>query len=137
MHFFRKLKHFVRFSRFHTTGRSFARWLPSISFGGDDQNISRLGLGIIIALATLSNFDSTKCSDNIDPKSKQNVFRLKDVADHNNLHSRVWVYYEDGVYDVTDYIPNHPGGSRILLAAGKDSLALLNLQILVTYYFRG
>jgi len=33
----------------------------------------------------------------------------------------VWVIYDDGVYDITKFIPNHPGGhEKILLAAGDD-----------------
>lgn len=31
----------------------------------------------------------------------------------------MWVTYQDGVYDVTDFVAVHPGGNKILLAAGK------------------
>lgn len=46
---------------------------------------------------------------------------------------------QDGVYDITDFIANHPGGSeKILLAAGKSvdafwsALALPPLQPAIT-----
>jgi len=47
------------------------------------------------------------------------VFRAKDVAAHATAASRIWVSYKDGVYDVTDFVAMHPGGSaRLMLAAG-------------------
>jgi sulfite oxidase len=33
---------------------------------------------------------------------------------------RVWVTYKEGVYDITDFIVEHPGGEQILLAAGSS-----------------
>lgn len=32
----------------------------------------------------------------------------------------VWVAYKEGVYDITSFISNHPGGDQILLAAGSS-----------------
>lgn len=31
---------------------------------------------------------------------------------------RIWVTYKEGIYDVTDFVVEHPGGEQILLAAG-------------------
>ncbi|EDO45092.1 predicted protein [Nematostella vectensis] len=43
----------------------------------------------------------------------------KEVSKHNNRKSRIWVTYKGGVYDITDFIDGHPGGtSKIILAAG-------------------
>lgn len=45
----------------------------------------------------------------------------KDVEQHNSLEKGVWVTYNNGVYDVTHFIQNHPGGrERLLGVAGKD-----------------
>jgi len=42
------------------------------------------------------------------------------VAEHTTKANRIWVSYKNGVYDITDFIANHPGGNeKILLAAGK------------------
>ncbi|ELA45932.1 hypothetical protein VCUG_02574 [Vavraia culicis subsp. floridensis] len=42
------------------------------------------------------------------------------VSQHNNEKS-CWVIYNSCVYDVTNYLNVHPGGSRILLRyGGKD-----------------
>ena len=32
--------------------------------------------------------------------------------------TRIWVTFRDGVYDVTEFVADHPGGHKILLAAG-------------------
>jgi sulfite oxidase len=49
------------------------------------------------------------------------VYRRAEVATHTGAASGgVWVTYRDGVYDVTDFLANHPGGAeKLLLAAGK------------------
>ena len=42
----------------------------------------------------------------------------EEVAEHRSNKS-VWMTYKDGVYDVTDFIAQHPGGAaRLMLAAG-------------------
>jgi len=68
---------------------------------------------------------SHESSDDDDVKSNQltnaTIYRRHDVAQHNSIDRGVWVIYDDGVYDITKFIPNHPGGhEKILLAAGDD-----------------
>lgn len=46
------------------------------------------------------------------------VFTRDDVSMHGRSASRVWVTHGVGVYDVTDFIAQHPGGPKVLLAAG-------------------
>jgi len=47
------------------------------------------------------------------------VYTPEEVAKHRTPDSRVWVTYKDGVYDITDFIAQHPGGAqKIMLAAG-------------------
>jgi len=42
------------------------------------------------------------------------------VAEHNGPES-AWVTYGSAVYDITEFVKQHPGGAkRIMLAAGKD-----------------
>eukprot|EP00743_Colponemidia_sp_Colp-15_P004845 GILK01005221.1.p1 GENE.GILK01005221.1~~GILK01005221.1.p1 ORF type:complete len:538 (-),score=56.30 GILK01005221.1:125-1738(-) len=45
-------------------------------------------------------------------------FSASDISKHKDRNSRVWVVYKEGVYDVTDFTDSHPGGDKILLAAG-------------------
>ena len=49
--------------------------------------------------------------------TKYPKFTREQVAKHNTKDS-VWVTFRDGVYDVTDFVEGHPGGDRLLLAAG-------------------
>jgi sulfite oxidase len=43
----------------------------------------------------------------------------KEKADGTSDKRRIWTYYRNGVYDITDYIPLHPGGEIVLKAAGE------------------
>lgn len=48
------------------------------------------------------------------------TFTKEEISKHKNLESRVWVTYQDGVYDITEFIPQHPGGmEKVMLAAGS------------------
>ena len=43
---------------------------------------------------------------------------MQDVSKHDSESKRVWVTYKHGVYDITDFIPKHPGADKIMMAAG-------------------
>lgn len=46
------------------------------------------------------------------------TFSRADVAKHKTAETGIWVTFKDGVYDVTEFVDKHPGGNKILLAAG-------------------
>lgn len=46
------------------------------------------------------------------------AFRLSEVRKHDATSPNPWVTLEDKVYDITDWVPAHPGGEVILRAAG-------------------
>ncbi|KAJ8667375.1 hypothetical protein QAD02_009037 [Eretmocerus hayati] len=47
------------------------------------------------------------------------TFTLQQINKHDNLKDGVWVCYKEGVYDITNFIKKHPGGSeKIMMAAG-------------------
>ncbi|KAJ5526290.1 hypothetical protein N7494_012940 [Penicillium frequentans] len=49
------------------------------------------------------------------------VFDAAEVAKHNNSKS-CWVILYDKVYDVTDFVADHPGGANVILKlAGRDA----------------
>lgn len=51
------------------------------------------------------------------PSTHQNI-RLSEVRKHGAKAERRWVVKGTKVYDITDWIPNHPGGEVILRAVG-------------------
>ena len=60
---------------------------------------------------------------NRDPAEASNVGDLTgaDIAKHNSAES-CWVIVHGKAYDVTDFLPEHPGGPKIILKyAGKDA----------------
>lgn len=46
------------------------------------------------------------------------IFTQEEVTSHRSLEDGVWVTYKGGVYDITEFVAVHPGGDKILLAAG-------------------
>ncbi|KAK1091706.1 hypothetical protein LTR48_005756 [Friedmanniomyces endolithicus] len=48
----------------------------------------------------------------------QRLIRLDEIHEHNRTADTYWVFRGDKVYDITDWVPNHPGGEVILRAAG-------------------
>ena len=61
-----------------------------------------------------------KCEEDVQDHDKLPIYTSAQVAENNGEDGKpVWMSYGGVVYDVTDFIYNHPGGSeRILLAAG-------------------
>lgn len=56
----------------------------------------------------------------VDTAAASRVLTMEEVARHNKP-SDCWVVYRGVVYDITQYLKYHPGGSKILLTvAGKD-----------------
>ena len=49
------------------------------------------------------------------------TFTRAEVAKHSSPDTGVWVVFRGGVYDITEFIQNHPGGvDKIMTAAGQS-----------------
>jgi uncharacterized protein with NAD-binding domain and iron-sulfur cluster len=46
-------------------------------------------------------------------------YSIDDISKHNKS-TDFWCYYRNNVYNLTEFVKNHPGGSIILKSAGKD-----------------
>jgi len=80
-----------------------------------------IGVGLIISKLMKNNNSS-------DAMSNQNIttqITIAEVAKHADA-SDCWLVLEGKVYNVTDFIPNHPGGERIIQGCGKDATDLFN-----------
>lgn len=76
-------------------------------------------LAAVMASASSGN-DSAYCTGNAsNVVSIEKIFRSSEVAAHKTKDTGIWVTYGDGVYDITAFVSNHPGGiDKIMLAAG-------------------
>jgi fatty acid desaturase/predicted heme/steroid binding protein len=51
-------------------------------------------------------------------------YTWEDISKHNSLKD-CWIVVSGKVYDVTTWVPKHPGGDLIRLAAGREATALV------------
>lgn len=54
---------------------------------------------------------------------EETTYTLAEVAEHAT-EDDCWLVIRDEVYDVTEYIPGHPGGDQILLGCGQDATSM-------------
>jgi len=45
-------------------------------------------------------------------------FTIEEIGKHDAVEKRIWVTFKNGVYDITDFIPLHPGAEKLMMAAG-------------------
>lgn len=69
--------------------------------------------GIVSALSVFNRIFNEK------KKQVYKKYTRKEVARHNTMKDG-WVIYRDNVYDVTKWVPLHPGGEVIKYGLGKD-----------------
>ena len=54
-------------------------------------------------------------------REAKKVFTRQEVSRHDCLDKGVWITYKGNVYDITNFIKHHPGGSHtIMMGAGGD-----------------
>ncbi len=75
-----------------------------------------------IAFLALNRQDTSK--PNTAANTSQQI-KGAEVATHNSKAS-CWTIINNNVYDITNYIPQHPGGDEILQACGTDGSTLFN-----------
>ena len=57
--------------------------------------------------------------------SANKSYTTAEIAAHNNASS-CWMILDSKVYDVTKFIPNHPGGDAILRGCGRDATQMFS-----------
>lgn len=73
-----------------------------------------------IAYADMTNLGGGTYIVKIEKQDDLPTFRMDEVKKHGRNAERIWVTCQGGVYDVTDFVESHPGGDKILLAAGSS-----------------
>lgn len=75
-------------------------------------------------IVSISDTSDPKPDNNVSNPNNQTTYTISQVAE-KNTRSSCWTIIEDKVYDITNYIPNHPGGEKeILQICGKDGSKL-------------
>lgn len=73
----------------------------------------------------LSKSKKAKTSKKSKKNKSEKEYTIKEVSKHNKLND-AWLIINNKVYNVTKWIPNHPGGNIILNGIGKDATGLFN-----------
>lgn len=90
----------------------------------------RYAVAVVVLLATvaiaLAKGSSSSSDDQpiADPSSTQKPLRTFTLAEVSNHSTRedAWIIIGDGVYDITPYVTEHPGGVKAILKnAGGDA----------------
>ncbi len=76
--------------------------------------------------AAVASGKESSSAPSITTSRRDGKYTWQEVASHNTAES-AWVIVDGRVYDITDFIPTHPGGSEmLLLAAGRECTDLFN-----------
>ncbi len=86
--------------------------------------IVTLGAAIILVSSGCSQETQNQTSE---PENTQagETFSIEEISTHNSP-TDCWLLIDGKIYDVTNFIPGHPGGSTILEGCGKDATELFN-----------
>jgi len=80
----------------------------------------KLGMAAAFSASTIAGITMHQSADCEEKKvRKERVYTFEEISKHTSAETGIWVTYKDSVYDITDFIIDHPGGDRIMLAAGK------------------
>ncbi|GAB5368100.1 hypothetical protein AAMO2058_001289000 [Amorphochlora amoebiformis] len=78
--------------------------------GGKMAFVAGAGIAAVGALGMTNGAQAEK---------KWPIMTRAEISKHKSKEAGVWVTYKEGVYDITEFVAQHPGGeSRIMLAAG-------------------
>jgi hypothetical protein len=100
--------------------------LAGAAYLGPRLSLSEAPIAQPLVAAAAALDGATDASGAADPRPWP-IFSRAEVATHTTKEAGIWVIYQDGVFDITEFVDNHPGGSRILLGAGKSIDAFWNL----------
>lgn len=103
------------------------KFASAVAVGGYQQQDGRgytsfvSKLGVALVLCTGVCLAEAKKDESKPTEKKWRTFTRKQVEYHNSLERNIWVTYKNGVYDVTAFARNHPGGKeRLEGVAGQD-----------------
>ncbi|CAH2050955.1 unnamed protein product, partial [Iphiclides podalirius] len=100
------------------------------TFNNYKRNFAAALLGSVLIGSSLNDNNKQKSNGSKQQKTEEQeiveagekrpdlpTFRAEEISQHNKKSS-FWVIYRHGVYDITSFLPSHPGGEQIYNAAG-------------------
>jgi sulfite oxidase len=108
-------------------GRSYS---TSIAAGGSNWLLGLAGASFLAgSLFYIYDDNSASAATNVHPDGPFSTagkvqpqlpnYTKAEIAAHKTPETGIWVIYKNGVYDITQFVEEHPGGkARIMLAAG-------------------
>uniref|UniRef100_A0A0R3RK36 sulfite oxidase n=1 Tax=Elaeophora elaphi TaxID=1147741 RepID=A0A0R3RK36_9BILA len=90
------------------------RWILLGYFGA----LALAGGAALLKHTTGIGHADTKDNMKIEMRNNLPFYRMEEVKKHGKDAESIWVTFQRGVYDITNFIQSHPGGDKILLAAG-------------------
>ncbi|CAO4387016.1 unnamed protein product [Caenorhabditis nigoni] len=113
-------KHRRHFNRLASTGSEYSRKEHEQSYYKYAYIAGAAAVGMLGVQQFMRTAKLDHAKDKQEVKKLENLpmYAQEEVKKHGKDADRIWVTYKDGVYDVTDFISMHPGGDKILLAAG-------------------
>lgn len=83
---------------------------------------SAFGIASLVATKSYKRVLALSKDGEVDETLKNvKIYTRKDVAFHDSLEKGVWITYQGKVYDITEFIKHHPGGTHtIMMGAGGD-----------------
>lgn len=89
-------------------------------------------LSIVIAVFAMGFYLRIKSQSNLKvttntqvPVTSNSQITLSEISNHSTSQD-CWMAIGGSVYDVTKFIPEHPGEDQILLGCGKDATQMFN-----------
>lgn len=83
-----------------------------------------LGIGGFVFLNKQKSSDTSESSIVAVTETSKDI-SLEEVEEHSTKED-CWIAIEGGVYDVSSFVPKHPGEDAILLGCGKDATSMFN-----------
>lgn len=109
-------RNFVKNSSNFTKRSTLSTYVHSTKSNSINSNLKYL-FGAALITSTSLAF----CEDNSPQPPKNKVYTRKEIVDISNKKEALLVTFNGKVYNITDFVKNHPGGKdKILLAVGKD-----------------
>ena len=84
-------------------------------------------IGIVLLAGVFVSFNKTDTPVPSVNNTTEGVYTIEDVKQHDSKSS-CWTIISGSVYDITSYIPRHPGGEEILRACGANATTLFTAR---------